>query len=262
MLKKDPLEGYVAPGRIFGNLYFVGTRPASTHVIDTGDGYIMIDPGYQESLFLVLHNMWCLGLDPRNIKKILISHAHHDHMDAAKALVQMTGATTYLGYRDDLRARGEIGIHPIIPLAADVLLHDGDVISLGNTEVTVRETPGHTPGTVSFFFNVTDGTRTLRAGMHGGVGVNTLNRDYFERSGEPFSHRDEFFAGLEHVRGERVDIHVGNHVGNNDTIGKLKLLAEGAAENPFIDESAWGRFLDKCRNKLLDVIKAEEENNG
>lgn len=259
MLKKDPFEGYVKPGRMFGNLYFVGTRPASTHVIDTGDGYILIDPAHLESLFLVLHNMWTLGLDPRKIKKILVSHAHHDHSDALNALVKLTGATTYLGHLDLPRARGEAGIHPIIPFEPDVLLHDGDTVTLGNTTVEIRETPGHTPGTISFFFNVTDGTRTLRAGMHGGVGLNTLNSEYLIKAGEPFTRRDQYFASLEKLRAEHVDIHVGNHVGNNDTIGKLKALEEGAAENPFIDESAWGRFLDKCRDKLIALIESEKE---
>ena len=68
MTKDKPWIGYVKPGRIFGNLYFVGTRPASTHIIDTGEGLIMIDPGYHDSLYLVIQNMWELGLNPKDIK--------------------------------------------------------------------------------------------------------------------------------------------------------------------------------------------------
>ena len=48
MLKKDPWKGYIKPSKMVGNLYFVGTKPASTHIIDTGEGLILIDPGYQE----------------------------------------------------------------------------------------------------------------------------------------------------------------------------------------------------------------------
>ena len=65
MLKQNPWEGYVKPGRIFGNLYFVGTKPSSTHIIDTGDGLILIDPGHLENFYLVVNNIWELGFTQR-----------------------------------------------------------------------------------------------------------------------------------------------------------------------------------------------------
>lgn len=71
---KKPWDGYTKPFKIFGNLYFVGTVPASTHIIDTGEGLIMLDSGYQHSLYLVIHNMHLLGLNPLDIKYIR-SHA-------------------------------------------------------------------------------------------------------------------------------------------------------------------------------------------
>ena len=67
---KEPWIGNFPPFRMRGNLYFVGTEPASTHIIDTGDGLIMLDSGYQHSLYLVLQNMHTLGLGPMNIKTI------------------------------------------------------------------------------------------------------------------------------------------------------------------------------------------------
>ena len=70
-----PWEGNIPPAKIFGNLYFVGTIPASTHIIDTGDGLIMLDSGYQHSLYLVLHNMYKLGLNPADLKYIVHTHA-------------------------------------------------------------------------------------------------------------------------------------------------------------------------------------------
>ena len=73
---------YMKPSRIIGNLYFVGTYGASTHIIDTGDGLIMIDPGYLESLYLVINNLWTLGYNPTDIKYIVRTHAHYDHVDA------------------------------------------------------------------------------------------------------------------------------------------------------------------------------------
>ena len=62
---REPWEGYCKPFRMFGNLFFVGTEPASTHIVDTGDGYLLFDSGFQHSLYLVLHNMHLLGLNPK-----------------------------------------------------------------------------------------------------------------------------------------------------------------------------------------------------
>ena len=95
-----PWEGYMEPFRLWGNIYFVGTKPASTHIIDTGEGLIMIDPGYQHSLYLVLENMRKLGLDPMDIKYIVHTHGHIDHCGATRALVEMTGAKTFIGEPD------------------------------------------------------------------------------------------------------------------------------------------------------------------
>ena len=69
---KKPWEGSFEPLRIFGNLYFVGTPPASVHIVDTGEGLIMLDTGYQQSLYMVIDNIYRVGLDPHDIKYILL----------------------------------------------------------------------------------------------------------------------------------------------------------------------------------------------
>lgn len=259
MMKVEPWLGYIKPGRIFGNLYFVGTRPASTHVIDTGEGLILIDPGYQDSLYLVIHNMWELGLNPKDIKYILISHGHKDHFNGAPALANLTGAKIFLGKDDVDRAKGLTDIDAIYPFTPDVIINDGDIISLGNTKIRCVATPGHTNGVISFFFNVTDGKNTYTAGMHGGVGYNTLNKEYLTRTGEPFENRQKYFDSLDKVENEKVDIFIGNHVKNNDTDIKLR-QAETSEQNPFIDPTAWKKFIQKCRQGLKDLIESEKEN--
>ena len=143
MLSKDPWLGYVKPGRIFGNLYFIGTHPSSVHLIDTGDGLMLIDTGCLDNLYLVIQNMWELGFNPKDIKKILISHGHYDHMNATAALVNMTGAKTYIGEADLHMVTGEINhcTLPLRPFKPDVLLKDGDIVTLGNTSVRCVSTP-------------------------------------------------------------------------------------------------------------------------
>ena len=256
MLKKDPWEGYIKPSKMVGNLYFVGTRPASTHIIDAGEGLIMIDPAYQESLYLVLHNMWELGLNPKEIKYILLTHCHYDHTDATQAVVELSGAKVCFPKLDLPLLNGEIYHYPFRPFRPDLLLEDGDTLTLGNTVVRCVATPGHTDGTMSYFFNVTDGEKTYRAAMHGGVGMNSMESAFLKERGLSSDCRRKFLEGLAKVEGETVDIVLGNHVGQNDTVGKLNRL-DTEEQNPFIDPAEWKRFIEKYREKLMKLEEGD-----
>lgn len=248
-------RGYVKPAKMFGNLYFIGVQAVCTHLIDTGDGLIIIDPGYSESLHVIVNNIWELGFKPSDIKYIVISHAHFDHMDSVAALAHMTGAKTFIGKADLPLLRGEIFHYNLIPFEPDVLLEDGDVISLGNTSIRCVSTPGHTDGTMSFFFDVTDGEKTIRAGMFGGAGCNTLQRDFIEKNNLSFDCRQKYIDSVDKIIGERVDLFMGNHLGNNNTEEKLAIL-ETSEENPFLKNSQgeWTAFLEARRKSALDTM--------
>lgn len=260
-----PWEGYVKPFQIFGNLYFVGTTPASTHLIDTGDGLIVLDPGYPQSLYLVIDNIYRLGFQVKDIKYIVCTHGHYDHLGAAKALTEMTGAKTFLGKEDVTYANGtedltwakELGTEYHEAFEPDVLLSDNDVIKLGNTEILCKAAPGHTPGTMAFFFDVTDGVQTLRAAMHGGVGRNSMTKEYLDKNHLSYEAREKFIPAIDSFIDEKVDILLGNHVGNNDTVGKSLIMTDDF--NPFINDKAWKEFLTVTKNKFYAMM--EEEKN-
>ena len=264
---QTPWKGYIKPFRIIGNLYFAGSRPASTHIIDTGEGLIMIDPGYPQTLYLVLANMADLGLNYRDIKYIVHSHGHYDHLGATKALVELTGAKTFLGKADLPYADGtvnltwakELGSEYFEAFTPDVLLSDGDTISLGNTTIKCLSTPGHTPGTMSFFFDVYDGEKTYKCAMHGGVGLNSMKKDFLSKYGLSTDCRLDFINGLEKVRDLPVDIFIGNHVGNNKTEEKAAILqSDPNGKNPFIDPNEWRLFIDSCLEKIKKLMETEE----
>ena len=259
---KQPWKGYVTPFKMWGNLYFVGTEPASVHIIDTGEGLIMLDTGYQQSLYLVIHNMHLLGLKPENIKYIVLTHGHIDHMGGARSLKELTGAQIVLGRADreyangekDLSFAKELGMEFNETFEPDILLDDGDKISLGNTEITAVATPGHTPGAMSYFFRVYDGKRVMRAGLHGGMGINTLSDEFLSRYNLPFSLREDFQNSMKRLNKEQVDIFLGNHMQHNDTLGKYERLKNGETD-AFINPFEWVSYNEWCIENLKNVEK-------
>ncbi len=238
-------RGKIEPFKIIGNVYFVGCYGASTHLIDTGDGLILIDPGYTKTFHLVIDSIYRLGFNPRDIKYIVNTHWHNDHTEATAALADLCGGKTLIGKKDAERAS--------VYFTADILISDGDKLKLGNTEMTFIETPGHTEGTVSFVFDVEDGGKTYRVGSFGGAGRNTLGAGKFEFEGC----REAYFASIDRLLTEQVDVFLGNHVWNNNTDEFGKILRE-TGENKFIDPTLWTRFLLHCRKKLNDIIEREK----
>ena len=255
MTKATENSRYLKPTKIWGNLYFVGTRAVSTHLIDTNDGLMILDPGYAEDLHIVLNNIRELGFQTEDIKYIVVSHGHYDHMDSVSELVAITHAKTFIGKGDLPLLTGETYHYPIKSFEPDVLLEDGDVISLGNTNITCIATPGHTDGTMSFFFDVTDGERVYRAGMFGGAGSNTLRKDFMLEHNIPFSARNTMVESILKIKGERVEIFLGNHPENNKTEEKLNRL-ENSVTNPFIEHSQqeWNLFLEERLHRMYQII--------
>lgn len=240
----NPWEGKMEPFRIIGNVYFVGTFQASVHMIDTGDGLIMIDTGYRNTLYLVLQSIYKLGFVPEDIKYIINTHWHGDHTEATKAFAQLSGAKTLIGREDEEKAKKYF--------QPDILVRDGDKLELGNTVITFAETPGHTKGTISLFFDTEDNATVYRVGMFGGAGANTLARGVFDYPGC----REGYRASIARLRNEKVDVFIGNHVWNNNTAVFGELL-QTTGENHFIDSSLWGRFLDYCEERL-DLLEQKE----
>lgn len=241
------MDEYIAPFRMLENLYFVGTYAASSHLIDTGAGLILIDTGYEINAATVVENMKALGFDIADVKLILHSHGHYDHTDATQHLLPLCGAKTYLAREDLCYIKG---------FEPDEYYTDGQTITLGNTEILCLHTPGHTNGTYSFFWDIVHEGKRLRAGMFGGAGFNQLKKSYLDAHGLFYFQRCDYLRSIERLKNEHVDVFVGNHSWNNKTLEKSQVLRE-TGENLFIDSEAWVKFLNRCARKLREILAAE-----
>lgn len=158
------------PFRIVGNLYYVGTADLACYLIVTSKGNILINTGLAASMSLIKKNVETLGFKFNDIKILLTTQAHYDHMGAMSAIKNATGAKFMVDEKDaGVAADGgssdyALGGHgsTFKPIKADRLLHNGDLISLGNMQLTMLHHPGHTKGSSSFLFDVNDGNRKYK----------------------------------------------------------------------------------------------------
>lgn len=257
MIKSD-----IQPFKMYGNLYFVGSRKVSVHIIKTEDGLIMIDTGYPEMYEQILDSMDKLELDPKDICAIFHSHGHIDHYGCTAEFKKISGAKTYISRIDndilngtyDLSFAREIGREPIPPFDCDVLVEDGDTFTFGSTTVRCVLTPGHTDGVLSFFINIEENGKSIVAAMHGGVGMNSMESDFLKKYGLSFDCRNKFRKGLHSLAKEPVDLVMGNHPHQNNTEEKLKKVL---FSEEIVDKSEWKKFLSNTESKLDSLIEKE-----
>ena len=239
----------IPPFRMIGNIYFVGTYEASSHLIDTGDGLILIDTGYEETADVVVESIHALGFDVKDVKIILHSHGHYDHTDGtAKILKLAPEAKTYLSFKDIRYIEGFMPNFDIL---------DGDVIELGNTKIECWFTPGHTEGSVSFFLDVEEDGQVYSAAMFGGSGVNQLKKDFMREWEVSYLMRGVFFDSIERLLERKVDVMIGNHSWQNHTLEKREQQLAGVTPNPFIDPTEWEAYLKKLHAGLWRAINQE-----
>ncbi len=167
----------IKPARLFDNLWFVGTGAVGAFLIDTGEGLIMIDTGNGETdAAMMVNDMKTLGLDPSQIKLIMLSHEHFDHYGGVNYLKknvcpEARVALSLTGWNMLQTVPSEWAYIGDRPESVDIYLTDGMKIRHGNAVITCIATPGHSPGCMSFIFPVYDNGEKHMAGAMGGSAV-------------------------------------------------------------------------------------------
>ena len=221
----DPVIQRMEPAQVFDNLYVLGMKSVVAWALTTSEGIILFESMFAHNVEdAVVNGLTTLGLDPSDIRYVIISHGHADHFGGARYLQDTYGARVVMSERDwnfihTAPLRGE---PPPFP-RRDIAVRDGYTITLGDTSVDLYVTPGHTPGTVSSIFPVRDGDNVHYVGYLGGSGIPRTPEGIvrFMASADRFARVDG-----------RVDTYVSNHPMVDGTLLKLEALAERRPDDP------------------------------
>ncbi len=255
-----PEKYYLDPFRIAGNLYYVGDKKVCMHLLATEEGLILFDSGYQHTVHQLFFSIEQLGFSPRDVKIIIHSHGHFDHFGAGDAFRRLFGTKLYLSRVDaerlEINPRAALMEYSPLPYAGilrpDCLIEDGDVITLGNTSIRCRLAPGHTEGTMAFFFPVQEEDRTYEVGYLGGIGFLPLYKAFLKKYDLPMDMQERMRDTIRKMRSEHPNITLGNHPNHNGTLEKRAYMLEHPGENPFKDSTVWTEMLDQLEARLND----------
>jgi metallo-beta-lactamase class B len=246
---------HAEPVKVFDNLFYVGEKEYSAWAVNTSDGIIIIDTIFDYSVEdEIAGGLKKLGLDPAKIKYAVVSHGHFDHFGGAKYLQDRFGARVAMSAADwefvaQSNSRGE-------KPRRDMVITDGQKLSLGDTTLTFYLTPGHTMGTVSTLIPVTDGGQPHLVAEWGGTGFN------FPRSPERFKtyiESAERFRDLATKAG--ADALISNHTNLDGSKLKMPLLAQRKPGDPHpyvIGTEAVRGYLtvaSECASAALEAMK-------
>lgn len=221
----------IEPAKVFDNLYFISDGDNTVWVLKTSDGYIVFDSfnNPAQALELIGEGMTKLGLDPRQIKYVAITHEHADHYGGSKYLKEKYGARLLASEPAWQTMATEKRPRVAYAPAKDMVVTDGQKLTLGDTTVTFYVTPGHSAGTISAIFNVTDNGAKHVVGYMGGMGSpsNEANRNQIIKS---YTRWQGIAAGA------GVDTLLANHSAQDNAIEKVEFLRvrRAGVSNPLV----------------------------
>ena len=250
----------VEPFKVFDNIYYVGPGYVSVWLLTTSGGLILIDAAQEPYVDRVIENIRAVGFDPANIKYILISHGHLDHFGGVARIRELSGARVG-AIEEDWRMieaagsrPGRNGAPPPRVPARDIVYHEGDRLTLGNTAIAMHNTPGHTPGVLSMEFLVYDGGTPHKAYYSGGAGGRggvELMEKAVQSTASTITIADIEVTLLGH----------GWLAGNTFPGGSIFERAERLRNrrpgepHPFVDPVAWRQWINTAHQRNIEMLE-------
>jgi len=235
------------PFTILGNLHYVGAQNISSYLFTTPEGHILVDTGMPQMHNTVRANIEKLGFQLSDIKIMISSHAHVDHVGGHAEMQAATGASVMAVGLDAEALESGMDISPVQyhnwpAVHVERVLEDGDTVTLGDTTLRAMLTAGHTPGATTWVTNVEDGGRFYNVVFPGGrtpnggplVIGNPEHPDVAEITLETFSK----------LRLLNPDILLPGHP-RGTFAGKIEAMQNGVRPHPLLTTpGAWARGLN------------------
>lgn len=230
------------PFKIMGNVYYVGANNIASILVTTPQGHILLDTGTQKMGAVVFPNIVKLGFKPADIKIMLISHAHFDHMETMETMRKITGATVVameaevpaLVSGHDLSSNETWGQEPI---QVGRVIKTGDDVTLGGAVIKAIWTPGHTLGATAYFINTEENGRKYQIVYGGPPGPITGDPRYDTRP-------EDAFASYKLLRTMNPDILISGHP-QGLFRGKLDALWANQRPSPLaLAPGQWTKMID------------------
>jgi metallo-beta-lactamase class B len=252
------------PFRIAGNLYYVGTYDLGCYLITTKKGNILINTGTAVSPTLIKNSIEQLGFNFTDIKILLVMHAHFDHAGGVADIKEQTGAKVMAGAADEdvLESGGktdyELGKYGVSfkPVKPDRLLHDGDVVKLGDMQIKMLHNPGHTKGSCSYLFTVKDSGRSYRVLIANMPSIIT-DKKFADITAYPTIQQDYAYT-LNAMKNIQFDIWLAAHASQFNLHQKH---SPGSAYNPsaFMDKEDYYAELNELQKTYDEKLKKDAE---
>jgi metallo-beta-lactamase class B len=244
------------PHKVIGNVYFVGTSDLGSYLINTPEGHILVNTDYETTVPLIRSSVEKLGFKFTDIKIILGSHAHGDHMEGDAMVKELTAARV-MAMEQDVPALKKINPegkpHPV-----DRVLHDGDEVKLGGTDLTAHLTAGHTKGCTTWSMKASEAGKTYDVVIVCSVGFNpgyvlVNNKDYPQIAAD-------YVRSFATLRKLPCDVFLGAHSSFYDLETKYPKLQAGGP-NPFIDQAGYQAYIN-LKEKQFNAELERQKNGG
>ncbi len=251
----------LVPTKVFDNLYCIGSKSVVAWALTTSEGIILIDSMWDNrDAQLIIDGMEKLGLNPAEIKYIILTHGHGDHYGGAQFIKDKYKAKilmTEVDYRfmNASNIVGKYSGHSPINCTIDIPVKDGQKIKLGDTTVTIVETPGHTPGCISLIYPVKQEGKTYMVGQWGGSGLpgDTEAKKAYRKSIDHFE---------QYTKANHVNVVVTAHLFTNDGYANLEATRnrKPGDTNPFfVGEDGFSNYLSDLCQSIEKAIKEQEQ---
>jgi metallo-beta-lactamase class B len=251
------------PFRIVGNVYFVGTSGLGVYLIATPAGHVLLDSGFPESVPLIAASVAQLGFRFEDVRILLASHAHIDHVGGHALVRQRVGARVLIAERDAPRLRavgrgdfayGDTFTYP--PCPADATLQDGDRVELGGSVLTARLTAGHTEGATTWTMALEEAGQPVQLVFFPSAGLPDVRLRHNPAYPDIARDYEQSFAVWKALA---CDVFLGSHTVFFDLARKRDQQKLDPGANPFVDATAFRSFIDQQELRFRARLAAEGE---